>query len=86
MLTIFRLHLRAAKVVIWKPRLLCASIVQFYRFIPDQWWRRTPFFPVVDLKLLRFRSETMYGDEQMAPDADDIAVGLDWCKDQLRKK
>ena len=62
------------------------SVVQFYRFIPDRWWQRKPFLPVVDLKLLRFRSETMYGDTQMAPDADDVAIWLDWCKDQLRRK
>lgn len=77
-----RLALRSARAVATRPRLWPTATALLLRFAPDGWWRRPPFVPLPPADLLRFRSETMYGDPAQAPSPADLAVWLEWCRAQ----
>ena len=79
-----RLALQSARAVAARPRLWPTAVVQLVRFAPDRWWRRPPFVPLPQPDLVRFRSETMYGDPAQAPSPADVVVWLEWCRSQDR--
>ena len=79
-----RVVLRSAGAVAARPRLWWTALVQAARFAPDGWWRRPPFMPLPPGGLTRFRSETMYGDADVAPSRADVVVWLEWCRAQNR--
>ena len=79
-----RLALQAARAVAARPRLWPTAVAQLVRFAPDRWWRRPPFVPLPPPDLVRFRSETMYGDPTQAPSSADVVVWLEWCRAQDR--
>lgn len=80
-----RLVLRSARAVATRPRLWPTAMALVPRFAPDRWWRRPPLVPLPPTDLLRFRSETMYGDPGQAPSPADLAVWLEWCRAQRRR-
>ena len=81
-----RVVLQSAKAVAARPRLWSTALVQGARFAPDRWWRRPPFLPLPTPELARFRSETMYGDSEIAPSPPDVVVWLEWCRASSRPR
>ena len=81
-----RSALRSARAVAARPRLWPAAAALLLRFAPDRWWRRPPFVPLPPADLLRFRSETMYGDPDQTPSPADVAVWLEWCRAQRSRR
>lgn len=83
---VVRLALRSAGAVAARPRLWPVAAAQLIRFAPDRWWRRPPFLPLPRTDLVRFRSETMYGDAGKAPSPADLVVWLEWCRAQRSRR
>ena len=83
---VLRLALRSAGAVAVRPRLWPVATAQLIRFAPDRWWRRPPFLPLPRTDLVRFRSETMYGDASKAPSPADLVVWLEWCRAQRSRR
>jgi hypothetical protein len=72
--------LAAARVVAVRPGLWSTALLQFWRLVPDRWWRRRPFLPLPDPAMLAYRATTQYGDPDHRPEPDDILAWLRWCK------
>jgi hypothetical protein len=66
---------RAVSAILRRPRLWPAALT----LVPDQWWRRWPPIPFPSRDYLRFRMQTMYGD-QGALRSDDVIAYLEWCR------
>lgn len=81
-----RVVLRSAGAVAVRPRLWLSALAQLARFAPDRWWHRPPFMPLPPAELARFRSETMYGNPDVAPSPADMVVWLEWCRAQDRRQ
>ena len=77
-----KLALRSARAVVGRPRLWPTAVAMLVRFAPHRWWRRPPFVPLPPADLVRFRSETMYGDPARAPSPADLVVWLEWSRAQ----
>ena len=77
-----RLMMRIGAAVAVRPHLWNTAVVQLCRFAPDRWWRRPPFLPVIDSKLLEFRCEAMYGNPCSQPPVEDVVVWLEWSRNQ----
>lgn len=77
--------LRTAGAVATRPRLWATTLMQLRRFASDRWWRRPPFLPLPPAGLVGFRAETMYGDRDAVPSADDMIVWLEWCRTQAAR-
>ena len=73
---------RLAQALAARPHLWPTAIAQLIRFAPDRWWCRSPFVPLPPADLVRFRSETMYGDPAQRPSPADVVVWLEWCRAQ----
>ena len=69
--------LRAAALVVARPRLWVPALRQAVRLARPEWWRRPPFLPLPDGDYLRFRFETQYGSG--VPDPSDVVEYLEWC-------
>ena len=81
-----RMALRSARAVAARPRLWPTAMALLVRFAPDRWWRRPPFVPLPPTDLVRFRSETMFGDPAQAPSAADLVMWLEWCRAQNARR
>lgn len=81
-----RLLLGTAGAVMVRPSLWATAVVEFWRFVPDGWWRHRPFLPVPDPALLRFRAVTQYGDPERQPDVVDVVTWLRWCKSENQRR
>ena len=81
-----RLALRSARAVARMPTLWPTAVAEVVRFAPERWWRRPPFAPLPGADLLRFRSETMYGDPARDPSPADLVVWLEWCRAQNSRR
>jgi hypothetical protein len=66
--------------VVGEPRLWPVAVRQGARLAVPGWWRRPPFLPLPDRDYLRFRLQTMYGDELAAPEPRDLLTWLRWCR------
>lgn len=75
----------ATLAVLRRPSLWPTALVELRRFVPDAWWRRRPFLPVPDRRLLRFRLVTQYGTPDHRPEPDDLITWLRWCRDENRR-
>jgi hypothetical protein len=60
------------------PSLWPTALGLIVRLVPRRWWTRPPYLPVPDRAYVRFRMETMYGDEP--PVGDDVIAYLEWCR------
>ena len=80
------LALRAARAAASRPRLWPTAMALLVRFAPDRWWRRPPFVPLPPTGLVRFRSETMFGDPAQAPSSADLVMWLEWCRAQSTRR
>jgi hypothetical protein len=69
-----------------RPSLWPTAAGQLRRMTPPRWWRRRPFLPVPDREYLRFRLHTMYGDERVVPEPDDVLAYLQWCRKFPRER
>ena len=74
--------IRAALAVARRPRLWPTALRQIRRLTPDGWWRRRPFLPVPDRRLLAFRATTQYGDPAHVLEPDDVVAWLEWCRQE----
>jgi hypothetical protein len=70
----------AALAVLRHPSLWPTAVGQLRRMTPPGWWRRPPFLPLPDREYLRFRLHTMYGDERVVPEPEDVIAYLRWCR------
>ena len=50
------------------------------RLVPRHWWRRWPPLPLPPADYLRFRTQTMYGDQGARLDREDLIAYLQWCR------
>jgi hypothetical protein len=48
--------------------------------VPPGWWRRWPPRPWPPAEYIRFRTQTMYGDEGADVEGADLVVYLEWCR------
>lgn len=74
--------LRLAAVIARRPALWRPGLTAARRFAPSGWWRRAPFLPLPDKRLVEFRSETMYGDINRPIDPVDLEAWLRWVGEQ----
>jgi hypothetical protein len=49
------------------------------RLLPPGWWRQWPPRPLPPADFIRFRTQTMYGDDETLDGADLVAY-LQWCR------
>jgi hypothetical protein len=71
--------------VVRRPALWPVAGRQWYRTVPDRWWRRWPPLPLPTADYVRFRLLTQYGsgpETSRAPSADDVVHYLAWCRSQ----
>lgn len=68
--------------VIVRPKLWPTALRVMKRFVPNVWWTRKPYLPLPDMKLLRFRIVTQYGDPGAPVSVEDTLAWLRWCKAQ----
>lgn len=72
---------RAALVLVGRPRLWATALRQLAVLVPAGWWRRAPFLPVPDASYLRFRLQTAYGGAGTdAVEPGDLVAYLEWCR------
>jgi hypothetical protein len=71
---------RALVALAVRPRLWSAAA----RLVPPGWWRRWPPRPLPPPDYLRFRAQTMYGDDGRFDPAD-LVTYLEWCRRIGRK-
>ena len=50
------------------------------RMAPPGWWRRWPPWPWPSAEYIRFRTQTMYGDDGGGVRGDDLVTYLKWCR------
>ncbi len=72
--------LAAVFAVAVRPRLWSTGAAQLFVLAPRGWWRRWPPVPTPDAEYLRFRLQTMYGDDGHQPEVDDVVTYLEWCR------
>ena len=72
--------IRAALLLIARPRLWATAGRQTFRLARPRWWRHAPFLPTPDPDYLRFRFETQYGSTGTAQPSDVVRY-LEWCHD-----
>jgi hypothetical protein len=76
---------RAAWLVLLRPRLWGTALRQGLRLARPGWWRRAPWLPLPDADYLAFRFETQYGsngaDPGAAPEPRDLVDYLEWCRE-----
>ena len=72
--------LRAALLVVARPRLWTTAVRQTFRLARPGWWRRAPYLPSPDADYVRFRFETQYGPAGRAEPHDMIQY-LEWCRE-----
>lgn len=77
--------LAVLRAVAARPALWGTALVQLRRFTPDGWYRRPPFLPLPDPRMLRFRVATQYGDPEARIVAGDVVAWLRWCKTENRR-
>lgn len=71
--------------VICRPSLWCTAVIEARRLVPRRWWTHRPFLPVADRALIRFRTETQYGDPDHIFEARDVVTWLEWCRVENRR-
>lgn len=64
-----------AGALIRRPALWPAAL----KLVPPRWWRRWPPLPVPSPEYLRFRMETMYGNDGRL-DPEELIRYLEWCR------
>ena len=72
--------------VIARPSLWATAMLEAKRFVPDDWLRHSPYLPLPDPELLRFRVTTQYGDPESPVVVSDVVVWLRWCKAENRRR
>jgi hypothetical protein len=79
-----KLGTAAVLAVLVRPSLWFTAVRQAFRLAPNGWWRRPPFLPIPDVRYLRFRLETQYGDAMHATEPQDLVTYLAWCRSYQR--
>jgi hypothetical protein len=70
-----------ARVVVARPSLWTAAVIQGFRLAGPGWWRKWPPLPVPTDGLWHLRMVTAYGgDGSSLPDPDDVTSYLEWCR------
>lgn len=72
--------------VVGRPRLWAVAVREVALHAPRGWWRRWPPLPTPAADWLAFRMETAYGDPARRPEAGDVVVWLEWCRDMRRRR
>lgn len=63
-----------------RPALVPTAVRQSLRMAPKQWWASWPFLPLPSKAYMQFRSETLSGQPNELPSADELIVWLEWCR------
>lgn len=63
-----------------KPALIPTALRQALRLAPKRWWATWPYLPVPSAAYMQFRSETLSGNPDELPSADELVVWLEWCR------
>ena len=69
-----------------RPALWPTAAVLARRFCPNDWWRHWPPLPLPSVGYLRFRLQTMYGDDGSHLAAGDFIQWLEWCRRERSAK
>jgi len=67
---------RSLAALLRRPRLWSSAL----RLVPPRWWRRWPPVPWPPRPYVRFRLQTMYGDDGGRLDPADLIAYLEWCR------
>ena len=67
-----------AFAVLRRPSLWPTAVGATLAFAPSGWWRRTPFLPIPDDELIRWRIATAYGHDDADLAAEDVVAYLEW--------
>ncbi len=74
----------AVAAVLRRVDLWPTAVLQWFRMVPDGWWRHRPFLPVPSRAYLEFRLLTAYGSEPRPEEgvdlAGDLVTYLEWCR------
>jgi hypothetical protein len=65
--------------VLARPRLWGTALRQWFRCVPEHWWRRAPHLPIPPREYVRFRLGTAYGHGGRVG-ARDVVEYLEWCR------
>ena len=65
-----------------RPSLWGIAFTQLLAFARRDWFARPPYLPVPDMRYLRFRMETVYGNGDVMPPTRDLLEYLHWCRTQ----
>jgi hypothetical protein len=67
-----------ALAVFRRPDLWPTAVGAAFAFAPSGWWRRAPFLPVPDDDLIRWRTATAYGSDDVDLVTEDVVAYLEW--------
>jgi hypothetical protein len=69
-----------AFAILKRPQLWVAAFGALLAFARPGWWRRAPFLPVPDDELIRWRTATAYGSDDVDLVSNDVVAYLEWRK------
>ena len=72
------ISLLTALAVLKRPRLWRTAVGASLAFARPGWWRRTPFLPIPDGELIRWRTATAYGRDDTDLATEDVVAYLEW--------
>jgi hypothetical protein len=64
--------------VLKRPGLWFTAVGAALAFAPFGWWHRAPFLPVPDDDLIRWRTATAYGSDDVDLVTEDVVAYLEW--------
>ncbi len=66
------------------PSIYGIALIQMKSFARTKWYLHFPFLPIPYVPYLRFRMETLYGNDSALPPTADLIEYLKWCRMQRR--
>jgi hypothetical protein len=64
--------------ILKRPQLWATAFGAMLAFARRGWWRRAPFLPIPDDELMRWRTATAYGTDDVDLVTDDVVAYLEW--------
>ena len=67
-----------ARALVRRPALWPTAAGAVVAFSRVGWWRRSPFLPIPDAELIRWRTATAYGSDDADLATEDVVAYLEW--------
>ncbi len=61
-----------------RPAIWPTAVGAVFAFARPGWWRRIPFLPIPDDELMRWRTTTAYGSDDVELVTEDVVAYLEW--------